>query len=444
MYIEVLRAIASDLNPWWREPSRRPGEHFLPARRDRFELLVERCLAPDRATSLIGPRQVGKSTLLIQVAAQLLEKGLPGPNITYFDFWDSRLGEAVSPQALVDLVPDGFVDAAPRVFLFDEVHRAERWDRWLKQAVDRQRTVPEALRHRFVVTGSSASLLGKGGRESGFGRWTEVTLEGLSLGEFQRITRGGPESFERFLRLGGFPAYARSEETGPARREIREQVAEGAIYKDLLGRNLDLSRVRALFAYLVSSSGGIWNAVKRAEDLQTDRRTLGVWLEALEASRLIVTLPKYVLPGGKAAHVLRPHPKIYAVDHALVVAFSPLPDPLGDPETQAIVYETAVFAALRAYLRGTLGLSYYRDKNDVELDFLIEGEKGLIGIEVTSARQLRSDKIESARRAADAAGAKRLVLIHGGLRAVGVAGIVDVPLHEFLLEPRRWIEGGGT
>jgi predicted AAA+ superfamily ATPase len=90
----------------------------------------------NRAQVLLGPRQVGKSTLLLQIVGKLLEAQVAPSNITFFDFSDDRLApRTVSPREIVAMGAPGVVPQAPRFFLFDEITWAKSgWDRWLKQA----------------------------------------------------------------------------------------------------------------------------------------------------------------------------------------------------------------------------------------------------------------------------------------------------------------------
>jgi predicted AAA+ superfamily ATPase len=87
-----LTGIALDQNPWWEAPHYRPVLH-LTERRSMFDRLYTALANPqqNRAQILLGPRQVGKSTLLLQIVGKLLEAEVPPANVTFFDFSDDRL-----------------------------------------------------------------------------------------------------------------------------------------------------------------------------------------------------------------------------------------------------------------------------------------------------------------------------------------------------------------
>lgn len=440
-----IQAIAEDQNPWWRESAARAATSY-PVRRDLQPRLLESLLRPEerRAALVIGPRQVGKTVLLLQLADDLLEGGLPPAHLTYFDFSDDRVTEEVSPREVADIRPLELREGVPRVFLFDEIRLAARWDRWLKGAVDRRVG-------RIVATDSAASLLRDAGRESGQGRWDEHRIEGLSLREFARlhgtggeepaeVTRRLPSIVERYLTLGGFPEHALSENFPEVRRRLRSDIVDRAILRDLARLDVDVPRVRDLFVYLVQDSGALFNASHRGEDLGADPRSASRWLELLEDTLLLVRLPKYA---EHAPARLRAQPKIYAADPGLVQAFSLLP--ARDEEVRAKVFEAAVFRHLRDLVRDSGGeLSFYRHRDDLEIDFVLELPPALVAVEATSSRRVRSRRLERLRRAASRLGAERSILIHGALAEETVDGVEAVPMHRFLLEPGATIRDAGS
>lgn len=230
----------------------------LPWRRQLQPLVLEqlRRRGEHRALVLMGPRQVGKSTVLRQVIDDLLDRGWPPANLTYFDFEDHRVTSPVTARDVVAAEPGGLDPESPRIFLLDEVSSVHRWNRWLKQAVD-QRV------GRIIATDSAASLVREAGRESGPGRWDEIWLEGLTFRELVDFSQpGGSESssralaprlLERYLLRGGFPEHAPSmtelqddEDDEAVMRKLREDVVERALARDL-GRTVeDPAPVRAL------------------------------------------------------------------------------------------------------------------------------------------------------------------------------------------------------
>src|SRR3989442_15542894 len=135
-----ISGILQDHNRWWSDANYRETRAIM-TRRSAFSKLFDYVgdLHEGRALLLVGPRQVGKTTLLLQLADELLDRGWPAGNLTFFDFADERLVEPVSPRDVVATHPPGTTTEAPRIFLLDEIQYAPGWSRWLKSAVDQAR-----------------------------------------------------------------------------------------------------------------------------------------------------------------------------------------------------------------------------------------------------------------------------------------------------------------
>lgn len=448
---EDLSAVLLDLNPWWREPGARRALAW-PVRRAVHERLLGQLLRLDdrRAQVLLGPRQVGKTTLLKQLADDLLDRGWPPANLTYLDLEDFRLKRDIEPEEISGLRPPGHDAHHPHVFLLDEIHRVTRWDRWLKYVVDNQLG-------RIVVTDSAASLLQAVGRESGLGRWDDIVLEGLSYREFVALSprarsaarpptageetdlAADPQSLERYLAIGGFPAYAAGDDYPLIRERLRDDIVDKALRKDLQGRVDDPERLRKLFVYLVQQSGGEHKPSHRAADLGVDPRTVAKWTGLLEDTLLIRELPRGSM-SAKASGQLSGRPKLYAADHGLVAAFADSPP--GDSGVRGKVFETVVYRHLREAADTRRAVQYLKWGRDLELDFLVEVEGASVAIEVTHTIQPKPEKRQRLALAAERAGAARALLIHGGLADGESDGVTLVPLGRFLSSPKR-VAGGG-
>ncbi|MBI4231218.1 MAG: ATP-binding protein [Planctomycetes bacterium] len=443
----MINEVIGDFNPWWTNPNAYPPAR--PNRRDLFEDLYAHLARADehRAIVLMGPRQVGKTTLLHQLGDSLLRGGVPRGNLTYFDFSDDRITEAVSPRGIVDTVSSSLDKDKPRFFLFDEISRAQRWDAWLKQAV----ATPG---HRYLVTDSAASLLREGSTESGPGRWDEFHIEGLSFAEFLRLQAAPDEGLEevlgkipnalvRYLMGGGFPEHIGNDSPSEVRRRLRSDIADRAILRDLARRKVrDLGRIKDLFVYLVQDSGAILDVRARAEALQVggegaDPRSVLAWVRILEETRLLMPLEQRTgSPAGRLKR--RAKPRVYAADHSLVWAFVASADPLTDPRDKGRIYEAVVFRHLRDVARAREGtLSYFRQDDDQEVDFILEALSARVAIEVTSSREPEERKKVRLREAGKAVKADRLVLIHDGFTNKEEKGILLIPLRDFLLDPAR-------
>jgi len=433
--------LVSSLNPWWSDPGAR-GARACPVRREIQPRLLDRLrdLEDRRAFALAGPRQVGKTTILLQLADDLLDGGWPAANITYFDFSDARLTKEVLPFDVADIRPSTHQESHPRVLLFDEIHLGLRWDRWLKNAVDRGG-------FRIGVTDSAASLLRTGSVESGQGRWDEYRIEGLSFREALRLS-GAPEEtpeqvlrrlpniLERYLAIGGFPELIQEEDFRRIRRRIREDIAQRAIYRDLEHAGVDVDGVRRLLVFLAQESGEVFRLRPRAEQLQNDHRTVKRWLRLLDEAALVARLPRFA---QRPSSRMSGPEKVYVTDHGLVNAFAVAS--ASDQRVRSRAFEAVIFRHLRDLAREQNGeISYYRQRDDLEIDFVLELPGRRVAVEVTSSGSVRERKVERLVRAADELGAEERFLVFGGLTESVQEGVRVIPIGEILMRPERVLE----
>ncbi|HEX4952885.1 MAG TPA: ATP-binding protein [Thermoanaerobaculia bacterium] len=440
-----LGALLDELNPWWSDPAIRPGRDH-PFRRDLQQRLLRRLLDPEdrRAHLILGPRQVGKTTLLKQLIEDLLELGWPPSRLAYFDFSDDRIIGPLSARQVAEVLPPVPPGGPPRILFLDEITRAERWALWLKQMVD-------ARAYRIVATDSAASLLRHADGESGLGRWDEWQLESFTFGELLAVHNVAaedpataltlmPKVFERYLEVGGFPGLIREPSLIEALRRLREDTVSRAILRDLLRFGISLGGVRDLFVYLMQDSGAILNLEQLGGELNVDRRSIGSWLEYLEMTKLVHRLP---VRADRPRKRLTSRPRLYAADPGLISAYA-LPAASSE-ELRARVFEASVFRHLREVVRGTRAeLSYFRVGETEEVDFVLEGEGERTAIEVTSSRVVKLEKRARFERACKRLEPRRRLLIHGGKEQRRVDQLELVPLPVFLLAPENWVLRGGA
>ena len=145
---------------------------------------VEDALGRQAAVALLGPRQVGKTTLALSIAV--------GPKALYHD-----LEAATGGRRLLEIAPDRFED---RLVILDEIHRAPELFQTLRGLID------EGRRHgrrygRFLILGSAAIDLLRQSSESLAGRIAYV-----DLGPFDVLEVGTDEAARSTLWVrGGFP-----------------------------------------------------------------------------------------------------------------------------------------------------------------------------------------------------------------------------------------------
>lgn len=393
---EIL-SVLHGFNPWW---SARP--YAVPAfHRLAFGACRNYLGNPGlrRALLLSGPRRVGKTTLLQQLADSVIREGANSKRVLYLSL-DHPLLKLLSLRDILTLYhshihPEG----QPALLLLDEVQYAAGWETEVKLLVDHQSA------YRIVATGSASVVHKEKLAESGVGRWITIPVPTLSFYEFVHI-RGEavPDIpaelrptdlfasthadhariaaqlrpllplFNRYLLTGGFPETARQDDIVLCQRLLREDVVERVLKRDMTAlfgvRNVnDLER---LFIYLCLHTGGILAHNTVARDLGTSAATVANHLELLRAANLVYCLPPAGIGGKK---VLRARNKYYLVDAALRNAVLLRGEEvLANAVDMGMIVETTVLRHLYAYhYRDTPEISYWRDAvSGKEVDIIVK------------------------------------------------------------------------
>lgn len=332
-----------------------------------------------------GPRQCGKTTLV-----KLHGQGMP-----YYTLDDDNLLRSVRAD------PTGFIRRIDRAVI-DEIQHAPELLRAIKLSIDQDRRPG-----RFLLTGSANLLAVPGVSDSLAGRMEILTLLPLMQAEIERrdnnfleyaLAQSWPNQasnypddsrlIERVL-IGGYPEMLAR--PTPARR-----VAWASAYlKALLERDVrDLGTIEKLtdmprlLAVLAQLSGQLVNFSQIGGQLGMDSKTAQKYLGIMENLFLI----KRVAPwSSNELSRLVKTPKLHFLDAGLQAALVRL-----NP-TLALSDRTRFGATLESWVCGELAkilsltpepwqVFHYRDKDQVEVDFILEStDRQLIGIEVKAA-----------------------------------------------------------
>ena len=171
--------IFNEQNPWHRDGI--VPQALAPAT-ERFlaRVLWRRLLSDDprRHHVVLGPRRVGKTTVLYQTVRHLIDAGVAAGKI-----WWLRLDHPLLVQASLGDLVRGLLEGSrataddPLYLMLDEIVYADRWDLWLKTFYDEHWPV------RIAATSSGTAALRKQHHESGVGRWEEHHLMPCLLDE---------------------------------------------------------------------------------------------------------------------------------------------------------------------------------------------------------------------------------------------------------------------
>lgn len=378
------------------------ARHLLP--RGLYAGLTE-ALQDTPVVCLLGPRQSGKSTLAQSVADDRV----------YFDLDDDDLAQT----AIAD--PSGFVRGLPERVTLDEVQRVPELLRAIKVAVDKDRRPG-----RFLLTGSANLLLLPRASESLAGRMEILRLHPLT--ESEKMERPG-RFLETFLAGGLSPEIRKSANDTPldipqrllagGYPEIRTRTPQRArvwhrnYLQTLFERDVpevanlrDSAQLGALLKRLALYSGSLLNRSALSRELGMDRETVNHYVDVLERLFLLRLLPAWHRNRGKR---LVKSAKPHVTDTGLICTLMDLRVEDWNARRQDFghVLESFVVQQLVAqsgWTDPTLQFHHYRDRDQVEVDCVIERGRNIWAVEVKTARSVKDSDFGGLKKLADLAG----------------------------------------
>lgn len=368
-----------------------------------------------RSLLLLGPRQVGKSTLLGSLAPDLTV------NLASLAAFRDYVSE---PERL----ERELLAAPPRVrtVLIDEVQRVPPLLDAVQAVVDRH-----PRRFRFLLSGSSARKLRRGHANLLPGRIVLQYLHPLLAGEL-----GHDFDLRRVLAHGTLPGvYAEPDQTARAETlrsyvdaYLREEVQAEALVRDVGGysRLLDL---------VAACSGRVINLSALCRDAGVSYETARRYLDVLEDTLVLFRVPAW---SGSDRASLVAHPKVLLFDLGVRNALLRRPlDRILDDE-RGVLLEHLVGLELRRRTGGLwpeAALYHFRTRRGAEVDYILEAGREHWAIEVKASRRVDARDLKGLAAFAERAGRGcRRIVVYLGARRQLVEGIEAIPLEEFLLE----------
>lgn len=342
-----------------------------------LELLLENEHFPHRKIAfVVGPRQVGKTTL----ARSLLARRRSGDLYRNWDDLAWRREFVREPYGFIDGFRTKGTGARPLVVL-DEIHKYPRWKNYIKGLWDTR-----AERIDLLVTGSGRLDVYQRGGDSLLGRYHQYRLHPLSLKEtlapgssiieeppqqtmnaILGIAEAAPGTagkiLQGLLRWGGFPEPFLDQDERRHRLWVRER-RHLIIREDLrdLSRIRMISQVEELVEFLVLRAGGVLSYNALREDIQVAVESVRQWIHQLQRLYFLYLIRPYA---GRLPRALRKEPKIYLWDWSEIEGEGPR-------------FENLLASHLLKWVHYTqdwglppLELHYLRDREKREVDFLL-------------------------------------------------------------------------
>lgn len=379
--------------------------------------MIDRRLAPSLlenlrttpAVALLGPRQVGKTTLALEVAERL-------PSI-YLDLESpADLAKLSEPE----LYLAGHED---RLVILDEVQRVPGLFGVLRGLIDRGRR--KGLKAgRFLLLGSASLDLLQQTGESLAGRITYLELQPVDGLEVPAA------DLPRLWVRGGFPESLLAPDDRVSLR-WREDFVRTYLERDIptFGGRMPSATLRRLWVMLAHHQSGLFNASEFGRALGIDAKTVGSYVDLLVDLLLVRRLPPWHANVGKR---LVRSPKVYLRDSGLLHALLGLRDeeavlshPVAGASWEGFVVETLVAAAPP----GTVPY-FYRTSAGAEIDLLLD-VPGRRPWAIEIKRSLAPKVERGFHNAATDVEPEQRIVVHPGAETFPLKeGILAMPLQE--------------
>jgi len=326
---------------------------------------VREALGRQAAVALLGPRQVGKTTLALEIAAEV--------DALYLDL-EARADrdKLVDPALFLGAYEDCLV-------ILDEIHRVPELFQELRGLIDRGRR-PGKRTGRFLMLGSASMDLLRQSGESLAGR-----IEYVELNPIDVLEAGAEAETMRTLWIrGGFPdsfLAAREADSFAFRQNFIRTYLERDVPQ--FGRRIPAETLERLWTMLAHDQGTLLNASKLAAGLSITAPTVTGYIDLLVDLLLVRRLKPFHANVKKR---LVKSPKVYVRDSGLVHALLGIEDHnelAGHPVVGAS-WEGFVIENLLAAVPPRTTASFYRTAAGAEIDLLLElpGKRGLWAIEI--------------------------------------------------------------
>lgn len=331
---------------------------------------------------IVGPRQVGKSTLIGQV---LEECKVPFDSYSADDVVGvtaNWLAEVWETQRM-KMVARG---ESKRLVVIDEVQKIQNWSETVKAEWDRDTREKREL--VVILLGSSRMLIEKGLTESLAGRFELIRLSHWTYTEMKDCFGW---TLPQYVYYGGYPGAAQYiNDEMRWRNYVKDSLVESSIAKDVLmdTKIMKPLLLRQLFEIGSSYSGELLSLTKVAAQLQDvgNVTTLAGYLYLLDECGLLCGLQKYAEDDARKYNSV---PKFQVYNNALrnVYADEDYSDVIENPKSWGRYVESAIGAYLVSQAQiYDYKVYYWREKGD-EVDFVLARRRKKVAIEVKSGRR---------------------------------------------------------
>ena len=345
-----------------------------------YKTITNRINEPRKFIQVImGPRQVGKTTVVKQVLQDLDKPymffsadNVPATKTS----WVAECWQTVRTKMKVQ----GYTEI---IIVIDEIQKIDNWSSAVKTEWDADTF--NDLNIKAIILGSSRVLLEKGLSESMMGRYEEIRMSHWSYPEMHEAFG---ISLEQYIYFGGYPGAAQLiEDQDRWKQYVISSIIEATINKDIL-IDTPISKpalLRQTFELGAAYSGNILSLNKMLGSLQDagNTVTLSNYINLLNDSGLLTGLNKFSMDLSRRKASI---PKFQVYNNALKNVYFDygFPDVVSHPEKWGHIFESAIGAHLLTYAFKERYEVFYWRENNAEVDFVIKKKNSVAAIEVKS------------------------------------------------------------
>lgn len=300
---------------------------------------------------LIGPRQVGKSTLMKQLQGECEKKG---KKITYFNLEDPRDLQFFSGSE-IDILNK--LETNTDVLFIDEFQYLKNATKIFKIIVDASREI------KIVASGSSAIEIHKHLKESLAGRFRTTRIFPLTLFETSKKELGS------YLIFGGMPGLVH-EATTHDKLELLNNIVQSYLLKDIkyLIKEENVRAFNHLLYLLAQNQGSVISVAGLAREVGLSEPSIQHYLEIMAQTYVCHPLESY---SKNLGNELKKSKKYYLFDlgirNSLLSDFSDM----DQRHDKGVLFESFVMNAIQPQLRTNMEVKFWRTRQGDEVDFIL-------------------------------------------------------------------------
>ena len=362
----------------------------------------------DKSFFLFGPRGTGKTTW---VKSRFKEA-------VYLDLLEAELFNDLlaNPQRLENLIPKNSKDWV----IVDEVQR-------IPELLNEVHRLIEKYRYKFILTGSSARKIRRKGVNLLAGRALSYHLYPLTAIELKEDF-----NLNHSLTYGGLPCVYTEENPKGYLESYVKTYLEEEVQQEGFTRNLGaFSRFLEAASF---SQGSVLNISSVARECSIERKVVENYFTILEDLLIAYRIPVFA---KRAKRRMVSHPKFYFFDVGLYRTLRPM-GPLDMPEeVGGHAFETLFLqelVAINSYLKLGYNIFYWKTSNNVEVDFVLYGDRGIKAFEVKRTGKVSSSMTKGLKALLKDYPKAKVYFIYGGERRLREGDIEILYIRDALKE----------